>query len=84
VQRVRCRVVHAAPAFEVDAPELVEIGSPDSLRGMTYWEALEWAGNSEQRLRQVAMARGFKRGWVWHRMKEMREVRQMQETRVFW
>jgi DNA repair protein RadD len=72
------------PHIEVTAPALVEIGSPDSLRGMTYWEALEWAGSSEQRLRQVAMARGFKRGWVWHRMKEMREVRQMQETRVFW
>jgi DNA repair protein RadD len=41
------------------------------LAAMTYWQALSWAGHDERRLRLVAQARGYKRGWVWHRMQEL-------------
>jgi superfamily II DNA or RNA helicase len=38
----------------------------ERLAVMTYQQALLWAGRSEARLRLVAQARGYKRGWVWH------------------
>jgi superfamily II DNA or RNA helicase len=30
----------------------------------------DWAGTNEARLRQVAAARGYKPGWVWHRLNQ--------------
>jgi DNA repair protein RadD len=59
------------PHVEIRAPELVEVGRADHLRIMSYRQALQWAGSSEQRLRLVATARGYKAGWVWHRMQEI-------------
>jgi hypothetical protein len=55
------------------APKLVEVDRADHLRMMSYRQALQWAGSSEQRLRLVAAARGYKAGWVWHRMQEIAE-----------
>ena len=57
------------PRVEVKTPTLVEI---DRLAMMSYREAVAWAGTSEDRLRLVARARGYKRGWVWHRLQEAR------------
>ena len=58
------------PRIEVRSNALVDI---DRLRDMSYLLALRWAGESEDRLRLLARARGYKRGWVWHRLKELRE-----------
>jgi superfamily II DNA or RNA helicase len=42
----------------------------EALRGMSYGKALQWAGSDEAKLQQVAAARGYRRGWVWHRLQE--------------
>jgi superfamily II DNA or RNA helicase len=61
---------------EADAVPLVEA---ERLRGMNYGAALRWAGTSEERLRQIARARGYKRGWVWHRLQERRDQHQQED-----
>ena len=48
---------------------LVELGR---LAVISYRQALRWAGHDEQRLRLVARSRGYKPGWVWHRLQELR------------
>jgi hypothetical protein len=55
--------VHGAPLIEAE-----------KLKIMNYGQALRWAGESEERLRLVAKARGYKRGWVWHRLQEMKQA----------
>jgi superfamily II DNA or RNA helicase len=63
--RSRERVeIHGAPLIEAE-----------KLKIMNYGQALRWAGNSEERLRLVAKARGYKRGWVWHRLEEYRVMK---------
>jgi superfamily II DNA or RNA helicase len=47
---------------------LVEV---DRLQAMSYRAAIRWAGGDRARLEMVAMARGYKPGWVWHRMQEL-------------
>jgi hypothetical protein len=42
------------------------------LRGMSYGKVLEWAGRDETKLQQVAAARGYRRGWVFYRLQELR------------
>jgi superfamily II DNA or RNA helicase len=62
--RTRERVeVHGAPLIEAER-----------LRVMNYSQALRWAGTSEERLRLVAKARGYKRGWVWYRLQELQRA----------
>jgi len=51
---------------------LVEI---NKLATMRYGQALRWAGNDRARLRLVAQARGYKMGWVWHRLQELEDGR---------
>jgi len=58
------------PRIEVRSGSLVEI---NHMRSTSYRQAMRWAGESEDRLRLVASARGYKRGWVFHRLREMRE-----------
>jgi DNA repair protein RadD len=58
-----------APRIEVRSSTLVEI---DRVRAMTYGQALRWAGDSEERLRLIARARGYRPGWVRHRLQELR------------
>jgi DNA repair protein RadD len=48
----------------------------EALRGMSYGKALAWAGRDETKLHQVAAARGYRRGWVWHRLQESNGGRQ--------
>jgi superfamily II DNA or RNA helicase len=54
--------------IETDGAALIEA---DRLVVMSYRQCLRWAGDNERRLRLVAKARGYKRGWVWHRMQEI-------------
>jgi len=42
------------------------------LRTASYRKALEWAGDSEERLHRVAQARGYRKGWVYYRLKELK------------
>jgi hypothetical protein len=58
-----------AARVEVRSGALIEV---DRVRAMSYQRALRWAGESEDRLRLIAHARGYKRGWVWHRLQELR------------
>ena len=41
------------------------------VREMSYGRAMRWAGTDPQRLVLVAQARGYKRGWVRHRLAEI-------------
>jgi hypothetical protein len=58
------------PHHEKPGAPLVEASR---LAAMSYWQALRWAGRDERRLRLVAQARGYKSGWVWHRLQELAE-----------
>jgi DNA repair protein RadD len=40
----------------------------------TFKSVMEWAGENEARLHQVAAARGYKPGWVWYRLKAKRDA----------
>jgi DNA repair protein RadD len=44
----------------------------EALRSMSYGKALQWAGSDETKLHQVAAARGYRRGWVFYRLQELR------------
>jgi hypothetical protein len=56
--------------------ELVRAHDDDAvlerLRTMPYRQLIRWAGSDESRLRLATHARGYRRGWVWHRMQEAR------------
>jgi DNA repair protein RadD len=54
---------------EIAGGRLIET---DRLAVMRYGDALRWAGADEHRLRLVAKARGYKPGWIWHRLQELR------------
>lgn len=57
---------------EIDAElrRVEQLRRDKALRGMSYSKALAWAGADESKLLQVAVARGYRRGWVWHRLQE--------------
>jgi DNA repair protein RadD len=42
------------------------------IRGMGYFDAIRWAGDDEERLEQVALARNYRRGWVQRVLEEVR------------
>jgi DNA repair protein RadD len=50
--------------------DLIEITLRDRLRRMSYRNAVGWGGADPDRLRLVAEARGYKRGWVYYRLTE--------------
>jgi DNA repair protein RadD len=58
---------------EAELARIKSLQQAEALRRMRYREVLNWAGPNEGRLRQVAQARGYSRGWVWHRLNEIRE-----------
>ena len=62
------------PRVEVRSNTLIEI---DRLDQCAIGKSLRWAGKSEDRLRLIARARGYKKGWVWHRLQELRVVHDM-------
>jgi superfamily II DNA or RNA helicase len=45
---------------------------------------VEWAGQDETRLRQVAKARGYKPGWVFFRLQAVREANEAALMRTVW
>ena len=51
------------------ADESARLG--DQIRAMSYAQRVRWAGDDEDRLRLVAMACGYKKGWVFHRLEEL-------------
>lgn len=61
-----------------EAPSAVELwveitktpGLAGELRGMSYQQLLEFA-NTPEKARVVEFVRGFKRGWAWHRAREI-------------
>jgi DNA repair protein RadD len=53
---------------EIRGRPLTEMKPADQIAAMSYLQCLRWAGNNEARLHQVAQARGYKRGWVWHQL----------------
>jgi hypothetical protein len=38
---------------------------------MNYRAAIKWAGSDEAKLKLIAAARGYKRGWIYHRLLEI-------------
>jgi DNA repair protein RadD len=54
---------------EIRGGALVELSR---LAAMSYPRVLRWVGADERRLRLVAQARGYKPGWVWYRLQELR------------
>jgi DNA repair protein RadD len=62
----------AAPALPHRERAMGRLVELDRLAGISYRQALRWAGTDEQRLRLVAKARGYKPGWVWHRLQDLR------------
>jgi superfamily II DNA or RNA helicase len=57
--------------IEAELRRVEHLRRTEALRGMSYGKALEWAGRDETKLHQVAAARGYRRGWVWHRLREV-------------
>jgi len=58
---------------EVINNQLVHVQDDTALRqrlqGMSYRNAVRWAGKNEQRLYQVAAARGYRKGWVYYQVR---------------
>ena len=71
-----CGTVLRVPTSK--APHVERAGATlvatDRLATMTYQQALRWAGGDRDRLRLVAAARGYKAGWVYYRLQELREA----------
>jgi superfamily II DNA or RNA helicase len=71
-----CGTVLRVP--EPKAPHVERAGTTlvatDRLATMTYQQALRWAGGDRDRLRLVAAARGYKPGWIYYRLQELREA----------
>jgi DNA repair protein RadD len=65
-----CGAPMQAPA---KAPALIPTDRRPNLAGMSYHEALDWAGESVPRLKLIASVRGYKPGWIWLRVRELRE-----------
>jgi hypothetical protein len=56
---------------EIHAGRLIEL---NHLVMMTYRQALRWAGADADRLHRIAVARGYKPGWVFKVLQERRAV----------
>lgn len=63
-QTVEKHEVKAAPLVEVDREQNTRLAE------MPYWDACRWAGADVSRLYQVAIARGYDHGWIYHRRLE--------------
>jgi DNA repair protein RadD len=60
--------------IEVRLREVERRQHDDMLAQMLPRERLAWAGADERRLRRVACVSGYSPGWVFHRLREMREI----------
>ena len=66
---IRAAFANGAAHDERRGGALIELSR---LGAMSYPRVLRWAGQDEHRLRLVAQARGYKQGWVWRRLQELR------------
>ncbi|AZG75903.1 DEAD/DEAH box helicase [Methylocystis rosea] len=57
-------------AMKLRSEETARLG--EQLRSMTYAQRIAWAGANEVRLRAVASACQYKKGWIFRRLQEMR------------
>jgi DNA repair protein RadD len=57
--------------IDISGGPLTEVTLSERLAEMSYSQCMRWAGAEESRLHLVATARGYKRGWVWHRLQEL-------------
>ncbi len=58
--------------IEIQLAEAERARLVEEIREMSYRNRLEWAGNDEGRLHQIARACGYKKGWVFHIITERR------------
>jgi DNA repair protein RadD len=58
--------------IETELRRVEQLRHSEALRGMSYGKALKWAGSDQSKLHQVAAARGYRPGWVWYRLQELR------------
>jgi superfamily II DNA or RNA helicase len=58
--------------IEAELKRVEDLRQFEAVRTMNYRDAVDWAGSDKACLEQVAAARGYARGWVWHRMQELR------------
>lgn len=56
-------------AMKLRAEEMARLD--EQLRSMTYAQRIAWAGTNEVRLRTVAAACGYKKGWIFRRRQEL-------------
>lgn len=57
--------------IDTELRRIEHIRQNEELRRMSYGKALAWAGRDETKLQQLAAARGYRRGWAWHRLQEL-------------
>jgi DNA repair protein RadD len=69
-------LIHGRSQTSEVAGELVDAREMMSLRvrlaAMSYRDVLAWA-DTEEKPHFVAKARGYKQGWIWHKIRERRE-----------
>jgi DNA repair protein RadD len=61
--------------IETELRRIEHLRDIGALRSMRYTEAIAWAGSDEAKLHQVAAARGYRPGWVWHRKQDLNRGR---------
>jgi len=59
---------------EIELQRIEDAKRFEVIREMNYGAAIRWAGADRRRLQQVAMAKGYRAGWVYRRLEEMGEV----------
>jgi superfamily II DNA or RNA helicase len=69
-----------APLIELDSATALE----SWLAKASFTAVTRWAGIDEARLRAVAAARGYKKGWVYYRLKDMREAAERAAAAAAW
>lgn len=58
--------------IEAELRRIETLEQLEELRKMTYRQAVDWAGRDEAKLHEVAAARGYAPGWVFHRVLELK------------
>jgi DNA repair protein RadD len=66
---------HEQREIEAELRRIEHLRDIGALRTMRYNEVLEWAGSDDAKLHQVAAARGYRPGWVWHRKQDLNRGR---------
>jgi hypothetical protein len=67
--------VQEAREAEVELKRIADLKRFEAIRAMSYDAATRWAGADKQRLEQVALAKGYRAGWVYRRLEEMGKQR---------